>query len=95
MAKKLLRQNIPYQLRKAHPDLSADEIKFIVNAILKAKTYKLRTAHIVDFTIPYLGRIKTYGHKKVRHYKKRLISDKLAKRKKRVEELFTIEKLLF
>ncbi len=43
---------------------------------------KLRTSHLMDFNVPYIGKFKSHGNKKVKRYKSDLIKDREKKKKK-------------
>jgi type III secretory pathway component EscR len=88
-------QEIPYSLRVKHPNLSLREIRLIVRTFLKAKTYKVKDSHIIDFTIPYIGRVKSHGNKKVKRYRKTLIKDRRRKKKEYRKKILTPENVLF
>lgn len=41
---------------------------------------KLRTSHIIDFIVPYIGKFKSHGNKKVKRYQSDLKKDREKKR---------------
>ncbi len=79
-------------LMAKYPMYSKNEVRSVLKPILNYKSAKLKTAHIVNFTIPHLGRCKSHGNKKKNKY---LLLDKKKKRKKYLEKSMSKEKLLF
>ncbi len=43
---------------------------------------KLRTSHLMNFTLPYVGKFKSHGNKKVKRYKSDLEKDRKRKKNK-------------
>lgn len=84
--------HIPDKLLKKYPQYTRNELRMIVKVFLNQKSYKLKTGKIVDFTMPYIGRIKSHGLKK---NKGALAADRKKKKKKYAKSLMTKEKLLF
>ncbi len=64
----------------------------LLRPIWNTKSNKLKRGHIVNFTIPHLGRCKSHGNKKKKDYKAK---DARIKRKLYQEKQLTREKLLF
>lgn len=71
---------IPHKLLLLFPTLSENELRTVIKTVLKRKDMKLRTSHIVDFNVPYLGKFKSHGNKKVKRYQRQLIKDREKKR---------------
>lgn len=86
---------IPEKLLQLHPDLTKNEIRIIIRTILNSKSAKLKSSHIVDFTMPLIGRFKTHGLKKVKRRKADQARDRKKKRIKYNKLLMTKEKLLW
>jgi hypothetical protein len=78
-----------------HPGYTKQELRAIIRVVLNHKTSKLKSSHIVNFTVPYLGRIKSHGNKKVKRYRKYLVKDRRKKKALYTKSLFTKEKLLW
>ena len=89
------RLQIPTKLLLLNPDLNEKELRCIIRVILNSKSMKLRTSHILNFTVPHLGRFKTHGGKKVKRYKKDLVKDRKKKKNKYDKLLMTKERLLW
>jgi hypothetical protein len=73
---------IPPKLLLLNPLLSENELRTIIRSVLKRKDMKLRTSHLMDFNVPYIGKFKSHGNKKVKRYKSDLIKDREKKKKK-------------
>lgn len=86
---------IPGKLLLLNPSFTEKELRLIIYSILKAKTKKLLSSHIVDFKIPALGRFKSHGGKKVKRYQKYLRKDRKKKKLKYEKILMSKEKLLW
>lgn len=83
---------ISNELLKKHPYLTKNEIRTIIKTVWNHKSTKLKSGHIIDFTIPHFGRIKSHGNKKKKKY---LALDRRHKRRQYVKKLMSKEKLLF
>jgi len=79
-------------LLKKHPYLPKREIRMIIKAVWNHKSVKLKSGHIVNFTIPYFGKIKSHGNKKKNKY---LALDRRHKRRQYLKKSMSKEKLLF
>lgn len=86
---------IPPKLLLLHPKFTENELRTIIKTILKSKSMKLRTSHIINFTVPYLGRFKSHGNKKVKRYRRDLTKDRKKKKLLYEQKLNTKEKLLW
>lgn len=73
---------VPPKLLLLNPNWNEKELRAVIRVILKSKSMKLRTAQIVDFTVPYLGRFKSHGNKKLKRDKLYREKDRIKKRKK-------------
>lgn len=73
---------VPPKLLLLFPTLSENELRTMIRTVLKRKDMKLRTSHIVDFNVPYLGKFKSHGNKKVKRYQRQLIKDREKKKNK-------------
>jgi hypothetical protein len=73
---------IPPKLLLLNPTLSENELRTIIRTILKRKDMKLRTSHLMNFNVPYIGKFKSHGNKKTKRYQSDLIKDREKKRKK-------------
>lgn len=83
---------IPDSLLAKYPEFTRNELRMIVRTILRYKNGKLRTDNVVNFTIPYLGKVKSHGNKKPKKY---LAVDRRKKRRKQHRLELTPKKLLF
>lgn len=80
---------------KYKDQFSKQELKSLVNIILKSRRMKLKDAQVVKITVPYLGTFKSHGRKKRKGYLKVKSRDRKRKRElQRLKEL-TKESLLF
>lgn len=80
------------KLLKKHPYLTKNEIRTIIKTIWNHKSIKLKSGHVVNFTMPHFGNIKSHGNKKKKKY---LALDRRHKRKQYLKKSMTKEKLLF
>ena len=73
---------IPPILLLLFPNHTENELRTVIRTIWNRKSMKLRTSHIVDFNVPYLGKFKSHGNKKVKRYQRQLIKDREKKKNK-------------
>jgi hypothetical protein len=77
------------------PGWTKAQIRAVIRIILNHKTSKLKSSHIVNFTIPHLGKVKSHGNKKVKRYKPTLIADKKKKKQAYRKKLLSKNYLLW
>jgi len=89
--------HIPKEVLDAHPNMTKDEIRWVVQCFLTQINRKLSRCRSLDLNVPRLGRIHSHGNKKLNIEKikvKKKISKQTIKNQKR-SKLRDINDLLF
>lgn len=80
------RLQIPKSMLELFPDFTIHEIRDMVNVIWRAKSNRVRQAHIFKILLPTLGTIRSRGNKRPKNRRKALAKDRLRKRLKKIEK---------
>lgn len=80
------RLNIPDELMALNPGFTIHKIRSMINVIWKAKSNRVRQAHIFKILLPSLGTIRSRGNKRPKNRRKALAKDRLRKRLKKIEK---------
>lgn len=79
------RLHIPSEVLILNPGKTIQEIRTVINTILKAKSARLRQAHIVKVSLPGIGVLRSRGNKKPIGIKKTRARDRKRKRAKKIK----------
>lgn len=89
------RIEIPKEVLIFNPKFNSKSGRIVINALLKAKKFRLTHSHIFEFSIPMVGKFSSRGNKKPIGRKKVLNRDRLRKRKEALYKSFTKENILW
>lgn len=79
-------------LLEKYPNLKRSEMRLLLREVLNRKSRKLKKSDLVDFSIPYIGRIRSHGNRKKKSYLKK---DRKIKKRVYREKMMSKENLLF
>lgn len=80
------RLQIPKELLSLNPGFTIHELRDMINVIWRAKSNRVRQAHIFKILLPTLGTIRSRGNKRPKNRRKVLAKDRLRKRLKKIEK---------
>jgi len=80
------RLQIPQELMALNPDLNVHQIRDLIQVIWKAKSNRVRQAHIFKITLPNLGVMRSRGNKRPKNRRKALAKDRLRKRLQKISK---------
>jgi len=78
---------IPQEVLVLNPEFTIHEIRDIIKIIWKSKSNRLRQAHIFKVKLPGIGVIRSRGNKRPKNRQKKLKTDRLRKRNKKLQNI--------
>jgi len=78
------RLQIPQELMALNPGFTIHQLRDMIQVILKAKSNRVRQAHIFKVTLPNLGVMRSRGNKRPKNRRKALAKDRLRKRLQKI-----------